>query len=317
MDNSDVSSQKVTKQEAPEQGATSSKNNIIIAAIVIVIAILFFLLFAGDESAIEPVNKPEPVSQIKEKATAPEAVIEDVVDAIDTVDQNTPLEESATLPEPTVLEPVEVIENPLPILDESDVWIKTKLPELTWRTELLQLVIDDDMIRRFVVFTDNFAQGAIAYEHSPFVLPAEKFDAEQTSSEQSADKPTWQWNEATSKRFDTYIDLLRSMDSTTLVDSYFEAKPLIDKAYSELGYEDDFTLTLQDAITRVLDMELPKADMTLTRPSVMYKYQSSELENLPDSDKLLLRLGKENLLVIKSVLLEINEKLAKEKNGLK
>ena len=43
----------------------------------------------------------------------------------------------------------------------------------------------------------------------------------------------------------------------------------------------------------------------------MYKYKDESLESLDDAEKLLLRLGKENLLVIKSVLLEINEKLAK------
>jgi hypothetical protein len=92
---------------------------------------------------------------------------------------------------------------------------------------------------------------------------------------------------------------------------------LIDEAYAELGYEDDFTLTLQDAITRVLDMELPQSDMSLIRPSVMYKYRNVELESLDASDKLLLRLGKENLLIIKSVLLEINEKIARHRNGIK
>jgi hypothetical protein len=53
--------------------------------------------------------------------------------------------------------------------------------------------------------------------------------------------------------------------------------------------------------------------MALTRTSVMYKYQDSQLESLDDSDKLLLRIGKENLLIIKSVLLEINEKLARSR----
>ena len=40
----------------------------------------------------------------------------------------------------------------------------------------------------------------------------------------------------------------------------------------------------------------------------------AEVEALDDADKLLLRLGKENLLVIKSVLLEINERLARHRS---
>jgi hypothetical protein len=44
----------------------------------------------------------------------------------------------------------------------------------------------------------------------------------------------------------------------------------------------------------------------------MYKYQDSAIEALDDVDKLLLRLGKENLLIIKSTLLEFSEKLAEK-----
>ena len=258
-------------------------------------------------------------------------VIADAVEEVKEVEVIAPVVEVE--PEPVVEEPVEiieevepeVIENPLPTLDESDDWLKIKLPELTWRKELLKLVIDDDMVRRFVVFTDNFAQGIIAYEHSPFVLPKAKFtpDAEQVSFQETTvenskvKNQVWEWNEASTKRFGLYVDLLRSMDSDSLVQWYFEVKPLIDEAYGELGYGDeDFTRTLQDAITRVLDMELPKSSMALTRPSVMYHFADAELEALPDTDKLLLRIGKDNLLVMKSVLLELHEKLAQQENGV-
>ncbi|WP_057832129.1 DUF3014 domain-containing protein [Colwellia sp. TT2012] len=207
----------------------------------------------------------------------------------------------------------QVIALTLPPLDESDVWLQGKLPELTWRNELLSLLITDDIIRRFVVFTDNFAQGLLAYEHSPFIQPQVKFAIDEQSTNIDGEKNVWQWDEDTSKRFDIYVDLLRSVDSTTLVQWYVDLKPLIDEAYSELGYEDDFSYTLQDAITRVLDMELPKSAMNVTRSSVMYKYHDPQLEALDDSDKLLLRIGKENLLIIKSVLLEVDEKLAKKR----
>jgi len=61
----------------------------------------------------------------------------------------------------------------------------------------------------------------------------------------------------------------------------------------------------------VLDMEIPKERLELIRPSVMYQFKNQEVEKRDDVEKLLLRLGKENLLVIKSVLLEMNEKLSR------
>jgi len=246
-----------------------------------------------------PVIEPEPIKEIE----VPEPIID--------------------VPEVVIIEEViEPVENPLPSLDESDDWLKIKLPEITWRKELLTLIVDEDMIRRFVVFTDNFSQGTVVYEHSPFILPKVKFAPEtdnvsfRNSENSQMKENVWQWDENSSERFSLYVDLLRSMDSENLVQWYMEVKPLIDEAYQELGYEDDFTNTLQDAITRVLDMELPKSSMALIQPSVMYKFANPKLEALPDTDKLLLRLGKDNLLIIKSVLLEIHEKLAQQENGV-
>jgi hypothetical protein len=201
----------------------------------------------------------------------------------------------------------------LPTLDESDPWLQEKLESMTWRKELLKLIIDDDMIRRFVVFVDNFAQGQLAYEHSPLVRPDIKFTAQPSEKTTEKGDKVWLWDERVTRRFSLYIDLLRSFDSENLIEWYVQLKPLIDDAYAELGYPDsDFTPVLQAAITRVLDREIPAQPIELIRPSVMYRYKNNDIESLSDADKLLLRLGKENLLVLKSVLLEMSEKLARQ-----
>jgi hypothetical protein len=314
MDNPDVSIQEVAKplssaQSSSEQQSTGPNKSVMFVVVFFVLAIIIWFLLADSANTTETI-KPVSAVDIIEVTTAPPK--EDITQLEVEVEK-----ELTPVAPPVALEPVEELVSSLPTLDESDSWLQMKLPELTWRTELLQLVIDEDMIRRFVVFTDNFAEGNIAYEHSPFILPKTRFTVGDKQENENNQAQTWQWNETTTKRFSTYVDLLRSVDSANLVDWYFEAKPLVDQAYNELGYDNDFTLILQDAITRVLDMELPKSDMSLTRPSVMYKYQDADLENLDDSEKLLLRLGKENLLIIKSVLLEINEKLAKQRNGIK
>ncbi|WP_206484461.1 DUF3014 domain-containing protein [Thalassotalea sp. G2M2-11] len=240
-----------------------------------------------DPAPVEPEPLPEPAE--------PEVDLDQLPDA------RLPETETTTEPEPL-----------LPTLDESDDWLKEKLPSITWRKELLKLVIDDDMIRRFVVFTDNFSQGIVAYEHSPLIKPNSAFSAKEINEN---DEVVLKWDETSSRRFSLYVDLLRSVDSETLVSWYYELKPLVDEAYRELGYPDeDFTDILQDAITKVLDMEIPKERLELVRPSVMYQYKDQDIENLDDADKLMLRLGKENLLVIKSVLLELNEKISRERD---
>jgi len=289
-----------------EQGSNEKNSGpLIIFIVAFILVVIALWQFSGGKIEKRPIDSSELFKQDVE--VIPAQVTEQVE-----------VQEPIELPPEVTVEPTETVDIVqeqaivLPALDESDAWLQSKLPELTWRNELLTLLIDEDMIRRFVVFTDNFSQGLLAYEHSPFTQPQAKFTVDEQSVSPTESQNVWQWDSKTSKRFDLYVDLLRSVDSSTLVDWYFDVKPLIDEAYSELGYEDDFTYTLQDAITRVLDMELPKTSMALTRTSVMYKYQDPKLEALADSDKLLLRIGKENLLIVKSVLLEINEKLAKQ-----
>ncbi len=279
--------------------------------IVIVIGVFLAWKFLLSEPKVEetPVVIDEP------------AVIEAPLEFPPTIDE--PIDESFTtsLPEepaqtemPTqeLLEP-EII--PItPILDDSDSWVQEKLSAIIWRKELLELLIDDDMIRRFVVFVDNFAQGSVVYSHSPFVKPASSFSAKQELVDNTLNKESqiFELDEASFKRFALYVDLFRAVDTETLVEWYQELRPLIVQAYSELGYPDkQFDEVLQASITKVLDLEFPKESTELIRPSVMYQYKSPEIEALDDADKLMLRIGKDNLLVIKSVLLEINEKLNK------
>lgn len=304
MDNS-ASTQKI------EQGK-SEKNSgpLIILSVTFILVAVALWQFLGGETEQLTIDSSElltkeavvAVSPLSQKQEEEKGFIE--LPQIDSITKNV----TPVAPEIVVEQKVAIF---LPILDESDNWIQERLPELTWRNELLLLLITDDVIRRFVVFTDNFAQGLLAYEHSLFIQPKVKFSVDEQLSDIDGEQNVWQWDSETSKRFDLYVDLLRSVDSTTLVNFYIDIKPLVDEAYLELGYEDDFTYTLQDAITRVLDMDLPKSAMDVTRTSVMYKFQDPQLEALDDSDKLMLRIGKENLLIIKSVLLEINEKLTK------
>jgi hypothetical protein len=282
--------------ENSQSTSSSVPWGIIVGIMVVIIAILWFVL---SEDEVKPIVQTPVVEEVIEvPIPEPEIIEPEVVEA--------------PIVEEVIEEPTPEPESLLPTLDESDAWLEEKLPTITWRKELLKLVIDDDMIRRFVVFTDNFSQGILAYEHSPLIKPTSPFSGREINENGNV---VIKWDETSSRRFSLYVDLLRSVDSETLVSWYFELKPLVDEAYQELGYpEEDFTDILQDAITKVLDMEIPKEQIELVRPSVMYQFKSEEIERLDDAEKLMLRLGKENLLVIKSVLLEISEKIARENN---
>ncbi|WP_286233054.1 DUF3014 domain-containing protein [Thalassotalea sediminis] len=287
--------------EKTSQNQSSTPWPLIVGIVIVVVALLLWFLIED--------QPPQKVDQPKQEAVE---VKPSVVEAEPEPAIEEPSEPEVIIPDVTP-EVEEAPKPPLPTLNESDQWLQEKLPSITWRKELLKLVIDDDMIRRFVVFTDNFAQGMLAYEHSPLIKPTTSFSGKEINED---DQVVIKWDESTSRRFSLYVDLLRSVDTDTLVAWYFELKPLIDEAYRELGYpEENFTDILQDAITKVLDMEIPKERLELIRPSVMYQFKDDSYESLDDAEKLMLRIGKENLLVVKSVLLEISEKLSREREN--
>ena len=142
---------------------------VVIIIIVIVLGGATWLLLKEEPEPVVIAAKPE---IIKQEVETPVAEIEaPSLPVPPAIEENVEEQETAV----EVLPP----EPKLPTLDESDSLLIEKLPEITWRKELLKLVITEDLIRRFVVFTDNFSQGSLSYDHTPFVLPKQGFYAKE------------------------------------------------------------------------------------------------------------------------------------------
>ncbi|WP_371377271.1 DUF3014 domain-containing protein [Thalassotalea aquiviva] len=215
-----------------------------------------------------------------------------------------------TITEPDPIEPIKP-KIALPKLEASDEFILAKISEISWRKELLDLIVTEDVIRRAVVFTDNFARGDLAYTH----LPVKEPDGSFLTDTQGQDNEVFTISDVNQQRYLPYIDLLNSFEPETLVAQFIQTKPLFEKAFNELGYPNlTFDDVLQQAIDRVLDMRVINEDVELVRPNVIYQYKDSDLEAMSPADKFLLRIGKENLLQLKAVALELNNQLNLQKN---
>ena len=156
-----------------KSSANASTAPWLIIGVIIVLVILGAYVLLSDTPE-EP--KPIVVEQPVEPEPAPTEVIAEPEPIEPIVEEVIP-ETVVEVEEPVEVKPL------LPSLDESDNWLKEKLPTITWRKELLKLVIDDDMIRRFVVFTDNFSQGMLAYEHSPLIKPSSSFTVKEINQD--------------------------------------------------------------------------------------------------------------------------------------
>ena len=285
------------KPEASDVQKRPPKNNFLFAVIILIIlvcAATFVLLSPTDEpetrTEVEQTPKEQPVMELK-----PEN--DPVVDA-PSVKPEKPAELSVPAQRPA--EPEPVVE-PLPTLDESDTVVVAKMDEYL-SDSVMSLMVTDDVIRRGVVFIDNIAKDKIAKKHTPVVKPEEEFSVNE------GDILTIDPNSY--ERYTPYVKVFTSLSAAQAVRMYEQYKPLINNAYSEIGYGDDeFNQTLEDAIELLLDTPEPEGELPLLRDSVTYQYAFSEWEQLPAAQKQLLRMGPENMKKVKAALRKIKAEL--------
>jgi len=279
------------------ESSTANKNTsptLVFIIILVVVITVFGYLFLQDEE-LKPVATEEVIAQ-------PEVIVPVKTE---------PISEPVQIEEPVEAEP-EIVTPVLPALDASDDFIVAKVAEISWRKELLSLLLTDDLVRRIVVFTDNFSRGEMAYSHLPLKPLTGKFSVKPSAVET---EDNYQFNESNFTRYEDYIEFLHSFEPEALASNFIQIKPLFEQAFAELGYpEQSFEQVLHLAIDRILDFPVPSEQPKLVQPSVVYKYQKQEFEQLVAADKFLLRLGKENLLQLKAIALSLENQLKLQNN---
>ncbi len=96
-------------------------------------------------------------------------------------------------------------------------------------------------------------------------------------------------------RFDTFIDTMTAVSAGQALALYRVLRPLFQQAYAEIGYRGrDFDDALRRAINNVLQASDVEGPYQLVKPSVMYLFADSELENADAVQKQLIRIGPRN-----------------------
>ncbi|WP_018693088.1 DUF3014 domain-containing protein [Algicola sagamiensis] len=192
-----------------------------------------------------------------------------------------------------------------PSLEDSDPFVRQALSDISLHQSLMELLVDRELIQNFVIFVDNLSYGQVERRFSPFHAPQLKFRVQQSDGE------TWMGAQSY-RRFDIYLSILSSIDPENMVLLYRQYYPLVEDVYLELGYPDkSFTQTLIEAIDRVLAVKPIGAEVEVHRPKVMYQYVDEALENATELEKLLYRMGPENILKLQSILLAYRKHLVK------
>lgn len=191
----------------------------------------------------------------------------------------------------------------LPALSESDAFVREALGKLSQHPDLASFLLTDELARKIVAAVANIAEGENPARHFPYLAPEERFDVVHRAPEVFVDPRSYH-------RYDRLTEAFASLDTEGVAALYRDAKPLLNEAYAELGYQDEaFEDALQKAITILLETPAVEGRIALRGDSVNYTFAESRLEALAPAQKQLLRTGPENTKIIQGKLRAIDEAL--------
>jgi hypothetical protein len=207
--------------------------------------------------------------------------------------------------------PVPVVEEePLPGLNDSDASVLAALQQLRGEG-LLQLLVPQELVRKFVLAVNNLAEGKVIHEYRPVISPPPPFAVETfavTVDGNAVDQE--RIAAANYQRYEPYVTTLALIDSDAAVAVYRRFYPLLEEAFRELGLKKpNFHSVMVAAIDNLLAAPEANGDLLLVRPKVFYQYADPALEQLPQTHKLMLRMGPENARSVKASLRQLRARL--------
>jgi len=243
-------------------------------------------------------------SESIDKPAIDENVIKEKVDVIPLLSTIEPL---LTAQSTEVVEEEIIEEVPLPRIEDSDDLVLSTIEEFSKTALVTENLLQSGLIASTVVFIDNFSRGDFIASFSPLFPPKEPFKVKRNDGKIYVSIYGYQ-------RYDDYSNYIASLDTEKLVQAYHTFKPLIDESYAEIAREGtQFDAVLNNAIEVALSVPVINGPIILKSPSVMYLFNNPALEALNDAQKLLLRLGPDNLTKVQDKLRSIQAELVKQK----
>lgn len=191
----------------------------------------------------------------------------------------------------------------LPSLNKSDKIVLLSASTLSTAQNFSKKLVENNVISRFVVFTDNLSRGAILGGFSPLLKPQGQFLKYDKNGSMFLSPAGY-------KRYNSYANIINKLNLRIVMKEYRRFMPLIDKAYNEIGYDKgEFTETLIEAINNINSAPIIKYKIKLVAPSAMYKFANSKLEGLNHVQKQMIRMGPYNTRIIQTKLAKLKKKL--------
>ncbi|MGZ3789877.1 MAG: DUF3014 domain-containing protein [Bacteriovorax sp.] len=197
----------------------------------------------------------------------------------------------------------DIDKEPIPKVEDSDLKIQNWANRFFGKLDIKNIFIFKNFIDRFVVFIVNASGKIIPMNMSPMTIPSEKFVAKHSGED-------FELSEENYKRYRPYVELAKAADLKKVVAFYRRMYPLFQSSYREQGEEGYFN----DRLVGVIDVALATPEINkpikLFYSNSQYEFVDSKLESLMAIQKILIRMGPDNLKTIKSRFKELRNLLA-------
>jgi Protein of unknown function (DUF3014) len=191
---------------------------------------------------------------------------------------------------------------PLPPLAESDGALRDALAKLFGQS-LEKLFNLQDIVHRIVATVDNLPRENLSSRLMPLKplagrpVTAKKGESLTLSPENAA-------------RYRPYVRLAQAVPTEALVAVYKRFYPLFQQQYENLGYPGKyFNDRIVEVIEHLLAAPEVREPVQLVQPGVLYEFADPKLERLSAGQKIMVRMGYENMIKVKTKLREIREAL--------
>ena len=246
----------------------------------------------------KPAKQEPPAAASPQPELSPEQTTADA-----SADDTTLLDEPPPAPPPEFLKKQKKVE--LPPLQSSDEIVKETLSKLLKIKGLERHLKLDAIIYRFVLTIDNLTARTLSVKGRLMQAPPGIFMVKR-----SKDSNRITISPENYRRYTRYVQIIETVDKKKLVLLYQKYYPLFQSAYESLGHPGrQFHDRLLEVLDHLIETPVPPQTITLTQPSVFYKYTDPSLEQASAGRKILYRMGLINAARLKDSLSELKYQL--------
>jgi hypothetical protein len=163
---------------------------------------------------------------------------------------------------------------------------------------------EGDVVRRWVVVTDNLAEGVSPRGQLRFLAPTRPFSVASRGGATVIAPESY-------KRYDAFAEAVASVDAAALARAYGELRPVLEAAYRALGYPDaSLDRATARALQRIEAVPVKPGDIAVVEgKGTLFEFADPRLEGLGPVAKHLLRMGPRNAKLLQAKAKEIEQAL--------